>query len=308
MRPAASALLALLLLVAAPAAQRGLVTAPAAQRGLVTAPAAQRGLGSGEWIADGVLLYRLDDQSLLDPAGPIAVQALRVDLRKNAIEVALAQDTSPARETVPGIAARRHAIAAVNAGFFGLANGAPSAILKSGGRLIGGTKRARGAVGISRRGGATLMLFDRVTVEKAKPNVYATRLGSKPRDWLAATDIVSGAGLLMVNGRELDDWADEQITAGFDKARHPRTMIGVDGDNHAWLVTVDGRQPPLSLGMNFAELKGLARRLGLTSALNLDGGGSTTMVLKDGWIVNHPSDPTGPRAVSDAIVVRALRP
>ena len=285
MKRAAAALLALLLAVAVPAAQRD--------------------LGPAEWIADGVLLYRIDDQSLLDPAGPIAVQALRVDPLKNTIEVALAQDTSPARETVPAIAARRNAIAAVNGGFFALANGAPSAILKSGGRLIGGTKRARGAVGITRRAGKTLMLFDRVIVEKARPSAYATRLGSKPQDWLGATDIVSGAGLLMVDGREMDEWADEQISAAFDTTRHPRTLIGVDGDNHVWLVTVDGRQPPLSLGMNFAELKRLARRLGLKSALNLDGGGSTTMVLKDGWVVNHPSDPTGPRAVSDAIVVRS---
>lgn len=270
---------------------------------VVAVPAAQPAIGPAEWIADGVLLYRLDDPSLLNPAGPVAVQALRIDPVKNTIAVALAQDTSPARETVPGIAARRRAIAAVNAGFFALANGAPAGILKSGGRLIGGTKRARGAVGITRRSGASLMLFDRVVVEKASPNAYATRLGSKPQDWLGAADIVSGAGLLMVNGREMDEWADEQITAGFDTARHPRTMIGVDADNQVWLVTIDGRQPPLSLGMNFGEMKGLAKRLGLRSALNLDGGGSTTMVLKGGWIVNHPSDPTGPRAVSDAIVV-----
>ena len=55
--------------------------------------------------------------------------------------------------------------------------------------------------------------------------------------------------------------------------------------------------------MSFAELQGLARRLGLHSALNLDGGGSTTMVVR-GVIVNSPSDQAGPRPVSDAIVVR----
>ncbi len=54
--------------------------------------------------------------------------------------------------------------------------------------------------------------------------------------------------------------------------------------------------------MSFTELQRLASRLGLDSALNLDGGGSTTMVV-GGRIVNHPSDPGGARAVSDAIVV-----
>jgi exopolysaccharide biosynthesis protein len=54
--------------------------------------------------------------------------------------------------------------------------------------------------------------------------------------------------------------------------------------------------------MTFVEMQALAHRLGLRSALNLDGGGSTTMVA-GGRIVNHPSDPTGPRPVSDALLV-----
>jgi exopolysaccharide biosynthesis protein len=274
---------------------------------LVGLPAAQHAnLGSAERIADGVLLYRLDDETLLDPPGHVRVQALRVDPRRVRIEVALAEDRSPARETVVSIAARRGATAAVNGGFFALADGAPQAILKRGGRLIGGSARARGAVGVPARGG--MLLFDRVTVDaRAAPPVYQTRLGSRPADWSAAPFIVSGAGLLLLDGRDISEWKDEDLSAGFETTRHPRTMIGIDGNGEAWLVTVDGRQPWLSLGMNFAELKALARRIGLVSALNLDGGGSTTMVLKDGWIVNHPSDETGPRKVSDAIVVLPRR-
>jgi exopolysaccharide biosynthesis protein len=69
-----------------------------------------------------------------------------------------------------------------------------------------------------------------------------------------------------------------------------------------WLVTVDGRNPAVSLGMSFTELQRLSKRLGLRSVMNLDGGGSTTMWV-DGRIVNHPSDAGGPRKVSDAILV-----
>ena len=79
-------------------------------------------------------------------------------------------------------------------------------------------------------------------------------------------------------------------------------MIGVDRQGFIWLVAVDGRRPDHSLGMTFAELERLSDRLDLTDALNLDGGGSTTMVV-NGQVVNRPSDPTGPRAVSDALVV-----
>jgi exopolysaccharide biosynthesis protein len=264
-------------------------------------------LGSAERIADGVLLYRLNDETLLDPPGHVAVHALRVDTRFAKLEVALAEDRSPARETVGSIAKRRHAIAAVNGGFFALATGAPQAILKSAGRLAGGSARARGAVAIVRRGPSSLLLFDRVTVDAtAASAVYQPRLGSRAADWSTASDIVSGAGLLLRGGREITEWTEEQLSSGFETTRHPRTMIGVDRDGEVWLVTVDGRQPWLSLGMTFAELKGLARRLGLQSALNLDGGGSTTMVVER-WIVNHPSEDTGPRAVSDAIVVLPRR-
>jgi len=81
----------------------------------------------------------------------------------------------------------------------------------------------------------------------------------------------------MLDGRELPEWNDEPLSASFDTTRHPRTLIGVDAQEAIWLVTIDGRNPALSLGMSFAELQRLSRRLGLRSALNLDGGGSPTM-------------------------------
>jgi exopolysaccharide biosynthesis protein len=55
--------------------------------------------------------------------------------------------------------------------------------------------------------------------------------------------------------------------------------------------------------MTFTDLLRLCDRLELRDALNLDGGGSTTMVV-NGRIVNRPSDAAGPRAVSDAILVK----
>jgi exopolysaccharide biosynthesis protein len=253
-----------------------------------------------EKIADGVELHRLDDPSLLEPAGPISVQALRLDPKKVTLEMGVAADKLPARETVQQIAARRGALAAINAGFFVLADGAPSAMLKMRGQLIQGTSRPRGAVGFTERRGASVLLFDRLTVEKTKA-VYHPRLGSSAKDWARATGGVSGAGLLLLDGREFTDWTEERLTAGFDTTRHPRTMIG-EGGGAIWLVTIDGRQPTLSLGMTFTEMKRLARRLGIRSALNLDGGGSTTMVVK-GNVVNHPSDAAGPRPVSDAVLV-----
>lgn len=123
-----------------------------------------------------------------------------------------------------------------------------------------------------------------------------------PDDWARAEAIVGGAGLLIRDGRLIEDWTMEQLTAGFPETRHPRTLIGTHADGSVWLITVDGRQPKLSAGMSLFELQSLARRLGLTQALNLDGGGSTTMWVQ-GQIVNSPSDAAGARKVSDALLV-----
>ena len=130
---------------------------------------------------------------------------------------------------------------------------------------------------------------------------YVSRHGAPADLWARATHVIGGAGLLVREGRPVDDWQEEDIRTGFDTERHPRTMIGVDRLGTIWLATVDGRSP-MSLGMTFRELQRLASRLELRDALNLDGGGSTTMVVK-GQVVNHPSDAAGPRKVSDSILV-----
>jgi hypothetical protein len=129
----------------------------------------------------------------------------------------------------------------------------------------------------------------------------------EPKSWLTAQDIVGGAGLLLRDGRDVEGWSIERFSAGFAENRHPRTMIGTSADHTIWLVTVDGRQPELSVGMSLLELRALARRLGLVNALNLDGGGSTTMWVQ-GQLMNRPSDPTGPRMVSDALLVHGVSP
>lgn len=135
---------------------------------------------------------------------------------------------------------------------------------------------------------------------------WKTLDGTPPERFEEAVDVINGAGLLRRNGATLSDWqtVESLQPSTFIDVRHPRTVIGVDRRGDVWIVAVDGRQPTHSVGMTFSELIGLCERLRLSSALNLDGGGSTTMVVK-GEIVNRPSDAAGPRPVSDAILVRA---
>ena len=93
--------------------------------------------------------------------------------------------------------------------------------------------------------------------------------------------------------------------SGFATSRHPRTAAGISRDaSRLFLVTVDGRQAPYSDGMTLEELATLMRALGSHEAVNLDGGGSTAMVVADSdtsyRVVNRPSDRGGERAVGNA--------
>lgn len=96
--------------------------------------------------------------------------------------------------------------------------------------------------------------------------------------------------------------------AGFAKQRHPRTAIGYSKDGKTvYFVTVDGRQQGYSEGMTLSELAGLLIELGAYQGINLDGGGSTTMIVR-GEIANSPSDPGGERSVSNAIMIVSSAP
>ncbi len=128
--------------------------------------------------------------------------------------------------------------------------------------------------------------------------------GEGTRDWLRAPTIVGGAGLLRRGGQQLREWAVEKLSRGFETTTHPRTLVARDRAGRIWLITVDGRQPGRAIGASFADLHALLARLDAVDALNLDGGGSTTMVVR-GAVVNRPSDLTGPRPVSDALVVHS---
>jgi hypothetical protein len=88
----------------------------------------------------------------------------------------------------------------------------------------------------------------------------------------------------------------------FVAGRQPRTLAGVRPDGTLLLVTVDGWRPGWSAGMTLPEAARLMRSLGASDALNLDGGGSTTMTVR-GEVVNRPSDRVGERPVGDGLFV-----
>lgn len=111
---------------------------------------------------------------------------------------------------------------------------------------------------------------------------------------------------------------DTQSGPAFATSRHPRTAVGISGagriprdyaGRRVLLVVVDGRQSPYSDGMTLRELANLMLALGARDAINLDGGGSTTMVYSDPdsagalRIANRPSDQQGERPVGNALAI-----
>ena len=148
------------------------------------------------------------------------------------------------------------------------------------------------------REGAMFHVGDRVGWE------VATTADEPEVRWQHAADVVSGGPLLLRGGRRVTDWATEPFARAFCEARHPRTALGVKADGTLLLITVDGRRPDWSVGMSLPELTDLLLELGAVDAINLDGGGSTTMVVGD-QVVNRPSDPSGERENGDAILVIA---
>lgn len=94
----------------------------------------------------------------------------------------------------------------------------------------------------------------------------------------------------------------EETIPGFSENRHPRTAVGISKDGSTViLAVVDGRTTK-SIGVTLPELAKLMLKFGAYYALNLDGGGSSTMAIK-GKVVNSPSDKAGERPVSDALVI-----
>ncbi len=140
-----------------------------------------------------------------------------------------------------------------------------------------------------------------------KVNIQTAGGYSDPEIWKNLDFIVGGTPLLIYNGINVDDFSFEQTLKTFISKRHARTAIGILPNNHVVFVVVD-KPTPLD-GMTICELQNFMSSIGCRYALNLDGGGSSTLVFED-TTKNTPhgdeDEDNGKkviRRVSDAILV-----
>lgn len=120
--------------------------------------------------------------------------------------------------------------------------------------------------------------------------------------WDDVFDVVGGLPVLLQDGQVAFDPCFTQLCN-----RNPRTAIGWTSNGRVLLVVIDGRQPGWSVGSSLRELAETMRKLGAVDALNLDGGGSSTMVVK-GDVVNRPSDGQQRRVTTAVLVLPGTDP
>ena len=167
---------------------------------------------------------------------------------------------------------------------------------------------ARGALGFSREGApdvAWTTLRDDTLYEWGRPPRHSPTAAAPlpPRSAAAPWRVEDavGAGPVLVAAGTTAVTADAEVFFGTSIPDvHPRTAAGVTADGALILMVVDGRQPE-SRGVSLRELAQLMHDRGAVEAVNLDGGGSSTLVVQ-GHLLNRPEGRISEREVATAVV------
>ena len=184
--------------------------------------------------------------------------------------------TSKQMKPLSELARNYRAMAAINGSYYDMSRGNSVTFLKVDDAVTDSTTenefriRVTGAVAV-RKGKLRIVPWSR-SIEHG----YKKKVGT-----------VLASGPLMLQNSHYANWS--MCDSDFIATKHPRSAIAVTRDKRVLLITVDGRSPGNAIGMSIPELAHLLKVLGAKTALNLDGGGSTTLYL-NGQILNHPCD------------------
>ena len=206
----------------------------------------------------------------------------------------------PRRTKTSEMAQKHDAVAAINGSFFDMDQHFPVCYLRIDSVELGENTPGKDTVNRKYYQYGTLCL--------SHDSVFILKTDS-PRHWeeaLPYPDIMT-AGPLLIWHDTLQHMRDDRT---FVTNRHNRTAVGIRDDGTVLLLVADGRHKQAE-GLSLTELQQIFRWLGCRDALNLDGGGSTTLFLNIGdyqGIANCPSDNgrfdhEGERGVSNAVLI-----
>jgi exopolysaccharide biosynthesis protein len=113
---------------------------------------------------------------------------------------------------------------------------------------------------------------------------------------------IGGSPVLIKNDVVKITDAEELIVVD-NTIQRARTAIGYNADGKVLILVVEGNNPAGAKGLNLQDLAALLKSMGCTNALNLDGGGSTSMVV-NGQLTVKPSDAAGERPVMSMLLLK----
>ncbi|GGG97151.1 hypothetical protein GCM10007415_35550 [Parapedobacter pyrenivorans] len=200
------------------------------------------------------------------------VNLVAIDLKKYRRKIHIAAD-SARLDSTSQIAAAYGAVVAINGGFFDMKNGGSVDFVKVDNQVVNRTRAQ------TERADAVLLISRRKTeIQSAASIDY---------EYNKVPNVMLSGPLLIQDGV-----AEVLNSNPFNDNRHPRSAVATTVDGKLIFVVVDGRNK-LSAGMNLDELTKMLGWLGADDAMNLDGGGSSTLYVKgatETGVVNHPSD------------------
>ena len=242
----------------------------------------------------GLEHYHLNSDGIFPEKQNVEIMAIRKKAMTG-LKFGIAWSDSTLRRTSQ-FAEEFHAIVALNGSFFDVKKGGSVAYLESGGKVIAWNRNSKQpwAKTDSLLNGAIMVSHKfRLKIETARPAVDYEK--SKKEEAV----LVSGP-ILLIDGKKMSLENSE-----FVKKKHPRTCLCETTDKSILLIAIDGRSE-IASGMNLKEVQDFLLCLKCKDAINLDGGGSTTLWANDGkgkGILNKPSDKEGERPVANIIFV-----
>lgn len=207
------------------------------------------------------------------------INLVEVDLDNKHIRLAF-EGFSDSLALTSAMARETDAVAAINGAFFNTKEGGGVTLLKKEGKLINKTTMLSKDGKRTERSNGALLLNGRQTSIKGTTDLESAEWDLELKD----ENIMVCGPMLLDRGKTID-----LEDNAFNKNRHPRSAVAVTKDRKLVLITVDGRNAQAQ-GMSLVELAYYLCAYGANEALNLDGGGSTTLYLLGEGVINYPSD------------------
>ena len=243
-----------------------------------------------EWDKDSIALVRAEWKETKLGHGAVSrsaqvqlwgtVQSISiVSYPERAFKTAVYQ--AAGMETTSNLAQKVGADFAINGSYFNMKTGAPCTFVMVDKQVMGQTTAAEEELRVN---GAIVMNAPQ-HASKWTTDVMFAASGDSTSLQNHYTSALAAGPVLISDGK-----IPAFPSGDFYTGRHPRSLIGKTRSGDVMMIVIDGRSAGNAVGTTIGETAYVARILGLRDALNLDGGGSSTLWTKKQGVVSHPSD------------------